>query len=187
MLDEKRAGIASGVTSFDEYANWMVTAEFGTAAVLGDKTQFGQPAEIQPYVDEVKEMVESNITQNVVELAKANSQVEFYYYLTPYSVAWWGSQKALGTMERWLSVEERAIELMLECDNIHLYSFNNEFDIVSNLDNYSDECHHGDWINSQILGWLYSGTDQLTKENYKEYLAVERDFYMNFNYEGLIK
>ena len=187
MLEDAQAGKAAGITSFDEYANWMDEAEFGPEAALLGRTEYKAPEKIQPFVDEVKEMVEANITQNVIELAKANPNIDFYYYLTPYSVAWWGSQKELGTLERWLAVEQRAIELMLECDNIHLYSFNNEFDIVSDLNNYRDECHHGDWINSQILGWLYSGTDQLTKENYKDYLAVERDYYTTFDYEGLLK
>lgn len=187
MLEDANAGKAAGVTSFDDYANWMDEAEFGPKEALLGRTKYNTPEKIQPFVDEVKDMVKANITQNVTELAKANPDVDFYYYLTPYSVAWWGSQKELGVLDRWLAVEQYAIELMLECDNIHLYSFNNEFDIVSDLNNYRDECHHGDWINSQILGWLYSGTDQLTKENYKDYLAVEKDYYTTFDYEGLLK
>ncbi len=187
MLKDARAGKAAGVTNFDDYANWMSTAEFGAASVLGDRESFAEPEQVQPYVDEIQQKVDANITQNVVQLAKANPDVQFYYYLTPYSVAWWGSQKELGVMNRWFDVEKRAIELMLECDNIHLYSFNNEFDLTSDLENYSDECHHGDWINSQILGWLYSGTDLLTKDNYEEYIAVEKDFYTGFDYNSLFE
>ena len=177
-----------GITAFDDYANWMNDADtkFGTKVVLGDRTEYKEPQEIQPFVDEVKQMVADNINQNVVELAKANPEVEFYYYITPYSIAWWGSQKELGTVDRFISAEEYAISLMLECDNIHLYSFNTEFDMICDLDNYSDECHHGDWINSQILGWLYSGTDELTKDNYKEYIQMERDFYNSYDYESLL-
>ena len=188
MLEDASAGTQAGITSFDEYANWMNDAdtEFGAQAVLGDRTEYKEPEEIQPFVDEIKELVHDNITQNVVELAQANPDVQFYYYLTPYSIAWWGSQTELGTVERWIDAEEYAIELMLQCDNIHLFSFNTEFDMVTDLDNYSDECHHGDWINSQILGWLYAGTDQLTLENYEEYISVEREFYTTYDYDTLI-
>ena len=188
MLEDAKAGKAGGITSFDEYANWMNDADtkFGADVVLGDRTEYKEPQEIQPFVDEVKQMVADNINQNVVELAKANPEVEFYYYLTPSSVAWWGSQKELGNLDRFIAAEEYAISLMLECDNIHLYSFNTEFDMTCDLDNYSDECHHGDWINSQILGWLYSGTDELTKDNYEEYIQVEREFYNNYDYESLL-
>ena len=187
MIRDMIDGNDGGITSFDDYENWMDEAEFGADVVLGDRTEYKQPDVIQPFVDEIKDKVEANITQNVVELAKANPDVQFYYYLTPYSIAWWGSQMELGTVERFISSEEYAISLMLECDNIHLYSFNNEFDLTTNLDNYSDECHHGDWINSQILGWLYSGTDQLTEDNYEEYIAVERDFYTNYDYDSLLE
>ena len=188
MIRDSVKGSQAGITSFDDYANWMndPETEFGAKSVLGDRTEYKEPEEIQPFVDEVKEMVKQNITQNVVEVAKANPDVEFYYYLTPYSVAWWGSQKELGNLDRFISAEEYAISLMMECDNIHLYSFNTEFDITCDLDNYSDECHHGDWINSQILAWLYSGTDELTLDNYEEYIKVEREFYSSYDYESLL-
>ncbi len=186
MFEQSAAGVAGGVTSFDEYANWADTAEYGAKVVLGDRTEYAKPSEIQPFVDEVKQKVKENITQNVVELAEANPDVDFYYYLTPYSIAWWGSQMELGNAQRWIEAEEYAIELMLQCDNIHLYSFNNEFDVTTNLDNYSDECHHGEWINTQILAWIYSGTDELTLDNYEEYIAVEREFYLGYDYGELL-
>ncbi len=187
MLRDAGDGVNGGVTSFDDYANWMEDTKFGAKAVLGDRTEYKEPEQIQPFVDEVKEMVKENIQQNVVELAKANPDVQFYYYLTPYSIAWWGSQMELGTAERFISAEEYAIELMLQCDNIHLYSFNNEYDLTCDLSNYSDECHHGDWINSQILAWLYAGTDQLTLDNYEEYIAVERTYYLGYDYADLLR
>ncbi|MBR1623452.1 MAG: hypothetical protein IJ675_06035 [Pseudobutyrivibrio sp.] len=187
MLEAAMGGETGGITSFDDYSNWMDGTEFGKSVVLGDRTEYKEPEQIQPFVDEVKEMVHDNITKNVVELAQANPDVQFYYYLTPYSIAWWGSQMELGTVERFISAEEYAIELMLQCDNIHLFSFNTEFDLTCNLANYSDECHHGDWINSQILGWLYAGTDQLTLDNYEEYIQVERAFYSTYDYESLLE
>ena len=187
MLKDAKAGKPAGITTFDDYANWMEDTKFGAKVVLGDRTEYKEPEQVQPFVDEVKEMVKTNIEQNVVELAKANPDVQFYYYLTPYSIAWWGSQMELGTAERFISAEEYAIELMLQCDNIHLFSFNNEYDLTCNLDNYSDECHHGDWINSQILAWLYAGTDQLTSANYKEYIAVERAYYLGYDYASILK
>lgn len=187
MLQAKAAGTEGGVTSFDDYANWMSTASFGAEAVLGDRTEFAAPTSREPFVDEVRADVEANITQNVIELAEAHPDVEFYYYMTPYSIAWWGHQNELGTVQRYIAAEEYAISLMLQCDNIHLYSFNNEFDMVCDLNNYRDECHHGDWINSQILGWLYSGTDELTLDNYEDYIYVEREFYASYDYNSLFK
>ncbi len=182
MLEDAAAGKSGGITSFDDYANWMYKADFGADVVLGDRTEYKAPTTKEPFSEEAKKLVHDNITQNIVKLAEDYPEVEFYYYMTPYSVAWWGGQWELGTVDRWIQAEQYAIELMLECDNIHLYSFNTEFDLTEDLENYSDECHHGDWINSQILGWLYAGTDELTKENYEDYISVEREFYVNYDY-----
>ncbi len=187
MVRDTIGGVDAGITSFDDYSNWMDTAEFGADVVLGDRTEYATPETTQPFVDEVKDKVEENITENVVAIAKANPNVQFYYYFTPYSIAWWGSQMELGNASRWISAEEYAIELMLECDNIHLFSFNNEFDLTTDLNNYSDECHHGDWVNSQILGWLYAGTDELTWDNYEDYISMERDYYLNYDYNSLLE
>lgn len=186
MIENAIAGQPGGITSFDKYSNWMEGTEFGADVVLGDRE--GYPTEVnqQPFTDDLKAQVEANVNTNIVELAKANPEVQFYYYFTPYSIAWWGGQYELGAAERWISAEQQAIEMMLQCDNIHLYSFNTEFDVVTNLDNYSDECHHGDWINSQILGWLYAGTDELTRDNYKDYVNTERDYYLSYDYNSII-
>lgn len=185
MIEDAISGKPGGITSFDDYSNWMDEASFGPEAVLGDRTEFAPAMSMEPLLDDMKENVKENITQNVTDLAKANPDVEFYYYLTPYSIAWWGSQNEDGIVRRWIQAEQYAIELMLECDNIHLYSFNNEFDMVTNLDNYRDECHHGDWINSQILAWMYAGTDELTKENYQDYINEELNYYLSFDYNSL--
>ena len=187
MIQKSIAGAPAGITSFDDYSNWMDEATFGAKAVLGDRTEFAPAPYKVPFVDEIKANVYANITENVTDIAKANPDIDFYYYLTPYSAAWWGAQNEKGEVQRWIESERYAISLMLECDNIHLYSFNNEYDITTNLDNYRDECHHGDWVNSQILAWMYSGTDQLTLENYNEYIEVEMMYYLTFDYNSLLE
>lgn len=187
MIDGARAGESGGITSFDDYANWMDTATFGAEAVLGDRAAFEAPMVKEPFLDDMKETVKENITQNVIELAEANPDVDFYYYFTTYSAAWWGNVVQDGSFYRWLAAEQYAIELILECENIHLYSFNTEFDVTTDLSNYSDECHHGEWVNSQILTWLYDGTDLLTKDNYLDYIQTEMEFYQTYNYNSLFE
>jgi len=187
MLEDAAHEKKGGVTSFDDYANWMYKADFGADVVLGDRRSYGSPASQEPFVDEVKEKVHANITENVVDIARANPDVDFYYYMTPYSVAWWGGQYELGQAARFIAAEEYAIELMLECDNIHLYSFNTNYDLTCDLDNYSDECHHGDWINTEILSWLHDGKGQLTADNYRDYIAEEREWYLTYDYNSLLE
>lgn len=71
---------------------------------------------------------------------------------------------------------------MLECENIRLYSFNNHWDIITNLENYKDSLHYGEWINTKILHMIHEDIGRLSKDNYEEYIDRERDFYSNYIY-----
>lgn len=176
---------SGGVDDFDSYANWMSNCTFGSASVLQDRGRFAEPSETRRMTEKERRRTVDNITQNVTSLARENPQCTFLYFFSPYSIAWWGSLYEQGDIERRLEIERTAVELILECDNIRLYSFNTEFDWVTDLDNYNDACHYGEWINSRMLVCMKEGKGMLTKDNYLSYLAAEREFYMNFDYNSL--
>ena len=58
-------------------------------------------------------------------------------------------------------------------------------DITTNINNYRDTTHYGEWVNSLILKWMHSGNYQLTADNYIPYLEDELQFYCSFDYESL--
>lgn len=88
-------------------------------------------------------------------------------------------------MNRQIEAEQYVIGLLLEHDNIRLYSFNNRTDITTDLNNYKDKIHYASWINSLMLRWMHDGEYLLTKDNYMDYLEKERAFYTGFDYESL--
>lgn len=90
-----------------------------------------------------------------------------------------------GQVYRQIEAEQYIIELILECDNIRLYSFNNRTNITTDLNHYKDEAHYGSWINSLMLQWMHDGEDLLTQENYREYLEKELLFYTTFDCESM--
>ena len=99
----------------------------------------------------------------------------------------------LGTVERWIAAEEYAISLMLECDNIHIYSFTMETDITADLDRYRDQAHYDEDVSSWIIEKIAEGENgrepspfRITKDNEEEYLDAEKDLLMNFDYNSLI-
>ena len=74
---------------------------------------------------------------------------------------------------------------MLKCDNIELYSFCNNFELVCDLNNYKDAGHYSEKINSQILVWMKNGDYKLTEENCENYLKEIYDFYSAYDYESI--
>ncbi len=179
-------GGEAGTTSFDEYSNWNALCTFGKEAVLKTYTRSDKGTEVA-LSDEEKEMIRGNIRQNVVETAQKYPNTTFYLFITPYSVCYWDGVNRSGKLNYWVEAERTAIEEMLRCDNIKLFSFTNNFEWTCDLDNYKDQAHYGEWINSAILQAMYEGKWQLTKENYEDYLQEIMEFYSNYDYDELYK
>lgn len=176
-----------GITGFDEYANWNADYKFGEKAVLKGRAAYYVSNKVRSFNSADEEILKGNIEQNVISLARQHPETTFYYFFPPYSIAYWGELKEKGEIEYTIAAEKLAIEMILTCPNIKLYSFNLKTDITTNLDNYKDTTHYGEWINSDILKWMKNEDGLLTKENYLTYLQAERDFYSQFDYNSLFK
>ena len=181
-------GFQPGITSFDSYSNWMASYTFGVNTLLPDgPTKTDRSVEQVALTDEEKDIVLGTVHQNVTSLAEEHPEVTFYYFFTPYSALFWQSQINAGTFDKQIEAERIMIEEILKVANIKLYSINNETDIITDLNNYKDAPHYGEWVNSLMLKYMKEGKCLLTAENYDEYLSKEKIFYWNFDYEKCFK
>mgnify|MGYP006926042299 FL=1 len=187
MKQNDAQGFTPGITSFDDYARWNPYYTFGIHTVAPDGLVYTVPAEEKHLTAEEKQTITQQITQNVTSLADQYPDVDFYYFFSPYSIAWWNSITNDGNLYRQLEAEQYIIELILEHPNIHLYSFNNNTAMITDLNNYKDNAHYGEWVNSAILQWMHDGVGLLTKENYQDYLKTERSFYTSITEEDIQK
>lgn len=172
-------------TTFDEYSYWNDWYTFGKKAIDSTYKREEKTNRKVPFSDTDKQNIYENITQNVASIAEDNPNIEFYLFFTPYNVYYWDIWSQTGNIERQLEAEKYVIELLLDYDNIHLFSFNDVFELTSNFDFYKDKAHYSAKINSQILKWIYDGEHELTVDNYKEYINREKKFYMSYDYDSL--
>lgn len=172
-------------TSFDEYANWSHEYSYGAQAVLSTYELGNKASDIQELTEEERKTIQENIRQNVTDLASEHLDTQFYIFLSPYSICYWDVLNNNGQVNWSIEVEKAAIEALLECPNIQLYSFNNNFELTCNLDNYRDQAHYGEWINSYILQCMKNGEYRITKDNYNEYLDTIKNFYETYDYASL--
>ena len=186
MIQMNREGVAGGITSFDEYSNWMSGYTFGPKVLYPD----GIEIEDIPHQDDIsveeKKRVMDNVRQNITDLADEYPDSTFYYFFTPYSAAWWKTLLETGRLNKQIKAEQIVIEEVLRHDNIKLFSFNTIDSITTDLNNYKDELHYGEWVNSLILKYMYENKYRLTDTNYNEYLQKELELYATFDYSTLI-
>ncbi|MBE5883578.1 MAG: hypothetical protein E7291_04005 [Lachnospiraceae bacterium] len=175
--------------SFDDYANWNNHYTFGIESINANyKRDTIVPAEeMIPITEEDYATIDANIEQNVIALAKEHPEIDFYIYISPYSIYCMDYWYQLGELERRLLAERHIIELLLPYENIHVFSFNTAYDTVCNPDNYRDVAHHSGAVNTQILQWMREGKYRLTYDNYEAYCEEEWNFYMNYDYDSLFE
>ena len=172
-------------TNFDEAYNWNDQAEYGKEEVLKSYQITTKASKEKIYTENDNTMILENVVQNVTELADKHQECTFYLFFPPYSICRWDMLYMDGWVNYIIDAEKAAIEEILKHSNINLYSFNTKYDMITNLDNYMDDKHYGDWINSHMLEWMASEEGLLTYDNYEDYIDNIRAFYNSYNYSRL--
>ena len=173
---------AAGITTFDQYSNWMSKYQFGKNTLFPDGITAEEVWEPIHITEAEAKTTRENIEQNIVSLAYKYPNVVFNCFISPYSAQWWKESLENGTIYRQIEAAEIAAEEMLRCPNIHLFSINNRFDLTTDLNNYKDSIHYGEWINSLMLRYMHDDQYLLTTENYKEHFDEILQFYTTYDY-----
>lgn len=169
-------------TNFDSYSNWSSAYTFGRETVLGVYAHSDEIQTEKEFTDDDYKMIKGNVEQNVIATINEHPETTFYLFFSPYSICYWDTCHSSGTIRWNVEAERTAIELLLECANVKLYSFTNDFELTCNLDNYKDQAHYGEWVNSDILVRMKNDDNLLTRDNYEKYLDEIYDFYSNYDY-----
>ena len=171
-------------TSMDEYSSWE--RETGLEIILGSYDRENVNTNVPTgFGEEERNIVETTITDNIISVVNRHPNTTFYIFYPPYSICYWDALDIKGTIMRQTSAEQLATELLLECPNVKLYNFFDQYDVVCNPDYYCDDGHYNAEINSRILQWMSKDIGLVTKDNYLQKLQQEREFYLNYDYDKI--
>lgn len=171
-------------TSMDEYSAWERKTGLDEILNSYDRSEVNTNVSTA-FGSKEREAVTKTITENVLSVVNRYPDVEFYIFYPPYSICYWDSLDIKGTTLRQISAEQTATELLLECPNVKLYNFFDQYDVICNPDYYCDNGHYSGEINSRILKWIAEDTGLVTQENYLKRLEAEKDFYLNYDYDSI--
>lgn len=169
-------------TSFDAYKNWNGNYIYD-ANKLRKTYQRKDIVSREPYLtEEEQNLLIGNLEQNVISIAKKHPETEFYLYFPPYSILYWDDEVRTGKYNRDIEAQRLAIEMLLPYENIHLYSFFDDYIMICDLSNYIDSIHYGQKYSDQIIMNMKDKKGLLTKDNYEQYLYM-LEFYELFDYD----
>ena len=171
-------------TTMDEYSSWERETGLHIIMQSYDRENVSPEPDLT-FDEEERRAVTQTIEQNITRVVNQYPDVTFYIFYPPYSICYWDALHIKGTLERQIMAEQTATELLLQCPNVRLYNFFDQYQVVCDPDYYCDDGHYSGEVNSMILRWMAEGTGLVTKENYRDKIQTELEFYLNFDYDSI--
>lgn len=125
-----------------------------------------------------------NLEYNIIPMIKNHSDTTFRFYMVPYSIAFWYIEKSDGRLDAHFYDVRKALGEILQYKNVEVYFFQNEKEIITNLDNYRDYSHYSPKINSYMSKEMKKGTHRLYKDNYEKVVNEFYDYLVEFDYDS---
>ena len=168
------------------------------AYVWEDEAYFGQQAAFHSAVDDKQTLVDLGYEpvdlnemlqccdenlENILPFIEAHPETQYYIFYPPYSMLFWEQEVLKGELSEMLAVYEHSMRRFMEYENVHLYYFQNEKEIISNLDNYRDTAHHHPRYNRYIFECIRGDKNLVTEENLRLYIEDMYQYAENFDYD----
>ena len=152
--------------------NWAQYKTFSKEEAL---SHYDRPEEIAPMKaeEEYKEFVDGNV-ELLVKRVEQHPDTMFYFFYPPYSMLWWDNMYRSGEQEQVMYAAGTSAERLLGYENVRMYYFQNDRDIILDLDQYMDPVHFTAEINQYMVEQMKEDNYRLTEENYREELDKMR-------------
>lgn len=112
--------------------------------------------------------VTANMEEHILPYIENHTNTEYYVFFPPYSILFWHSALLEGEVEENLERYTRITEMLLGYDNVRIFFFAGNADIICNLDNYFDYTHYSMDVALYMTKCMAEGKEELTEENYRE-------------------
>ena len=153
--------------------NWAQWKEFNSDMILGLYIRKPSVSEMKPR-DYYEDLLRKNLDL-LTDRITAHPETEFYIFVPPYSMLWWDNIYREGDTEAYLYNMEQAMKTLLAYENVKMFYFQNDREIITDLENYMDILHFSPEINHYICDSLIAGKRQVNSENYAEEIRSMRD------------
>lgn len=115
---------------------------------------------------------------------ESRPDVTFYLYASPYSIYFWDDCVRHGNLTAEICTLERVYKELLQYDNVRLFYFQNDYDLITDLDNYRDYSHFSQEVNYYMYECMRDGKKEVSQDTYYDTLLDMYDFAEGYDYES---
>ncbi len=176
--------------TFDDYSSWAHLNVFGRERTMASyqrpdqvPTSNGSTGLTEDRLASIKE----NLSQNIISIAREHPETTFYCFIPPYSILKIDSWYRTNTHDYCYDVYMESARMLLAEENIRVFCFYDDTELISNLDTYRDYMHYNGEVNSHILECMARGEHELSADTLTEYFDALREFYGAYDFEALFE
>lgn len=166
------------------YKPWWQDEHYQKALVL----MYYEPApeEEEPVLaDFYLESIEANLSANICPYIEAHPETTFTIFYPPYSILYWNDVMRRKELEAVIAKYDYMTRRLLEYDNVEIFFFQNQEEIICNLNNYADYTHYHGRICEYMVQCFAKGERRVTRENLEEELEMLYQLASTYDYEAI--
>lgn len=166
------------------YPFWWQDEHYSKALVL---MFYEEALECDKEADEhmFDEAIEANLDYNIIPYIEAHPDTKFTVFYPPYSILYWNDVCNRNELKATIQKYRLITNKLLEYDNVEIFFFTGEEDIICNLNNYADYTHYHDDICHKMVQCFADGTDRVTKENLEQKLDALYELADGYDYDAI--
>ncbi|WP_051199286.1 UDP-2,4-diacetamido-2,4,6-trideoxy-beta-L-altropyranose hydrolase [Butyrivibrio fibrisolvens] len=126
-----------------------------------------------------------NLEVNFLPYIKEHQETTFYIFFAPYSVLYWYDVMQDNNMEATIAQVQLIANTLLEYDNVRLFDFMDNEEIITDLSNYADTIHYKPEYNAWMVRCFNSGEEEIFKDDIEADMNKLREIVKNYDYESL--
>lgn len=172
------------------YASWWTEEYYSEEWVLHN---YESPQQAKEELDprDFVQAAEKNLTINICPYIESNPETEFVVFFPPYSILFWNDVQKENHLAATLETYRYISNRLNEYENVTVYFFPDQEEIICDLNNYADYSHYHPRYNRFMTECFADGTCQVAKEGQDgetidQYLDHMREIATEFDYEELL-
>lgn len=116
---------------------------------------------------------------------ESRPDVTFYLYVPPYSILYWDDCYLSGRLTAEICALNEAYGSLLSHENIRLFYFQDNWDIITNLDYYKDYSHFNQDVSRYIFDCMKNGENEMKPDTYYDRLLKFSEDIADYDFEPL--
>ena len=136
--------------------------------------------------DEFIHKLSANLDVNICPYIEAHPDTQFTIFYPPYSILYWYGVMRENKLEATLAEYQYCAERLLSYDNVRLFIFQDQEDIITNLDgNYADYDHYHTRINRYMAECFGTGECETNLEELPDRIEHMRKIATEYDYDSI--